>query len=701
MSALLLRLPVALAVALIVPMATAGLLQQIGGWNPVAGAASLLVGLVLGVTVARRLPTDPPAFVGGSTADASRIPALVLLVVCVGFGAWVSLTHGEHVVVRRDPGAYATYALSLATFGGVPLDPRLDAFGLAQADPWVRVSSAANYGLLVDGPGGVRQLVSPQFLVGMPSVLSLGWWAAGWTGLFAVPAVVASAALAAFAALATLVVGPRWAVLAAALLAVSQPFVLVSRQTFSEPLSMLYLFTAATVALLAVRSCEDARRSLALGVLAGVLLGANLFVRIDAYRELVLLLPLAAVLVGMRHPAGRGLLGGAAMTALPASLATVWWSSPYVADVDSSLTPLLSGGAVLAVLSAVGVLVGRWLARRWAAGPPPWVTAVGRTVPGAFAGVLLLAGLLLASRPLWLVDRREPYINGQDTFVEALQTSQGLVADGTRTYAEASVTWLVWWVGPALALLALAAAVVATRRGTARVLAGSAPGWLLPLAIAVAVSVLALYRPAITPDHPWADRRYVSVTLPAVILLATVATAWLVARAGAVRSWAGTAAGVALVAALVLPTVAPTLPMVGTRTELGQVDAVESVCRTVGAVGERPAVIAVGFRARVEWTPVVRARCGAPLIGLAEPATPTEETIAEAVSRAAAGARAAGYDPVLLVGEASTAAELGASLGLTMEQVVDLETTEPERLLIDRPTSPRPLVVQAWVAPLP
>ena len=691
MSRLVLRLPVALAVALLVPMAVAGLLQQLGAWTAVPAVPSLLVGMVLGVVVARSLPV--PAVPSRAYAGIGLLAA--------AFGVWVALTHGEHVVVRRDPGAYATYALSLVRFGGVPLDPQLDVFGLAQGEPWVRTSSAANYTTVQDTADGPVRVVSPQFLVGMPAVLSIGWWLAGWTGLFLVPAVVSAVVLVAFGALAAAVVGPRWAVLAVGVLALAQPFVLVSRQTFSEPLSMLYLLTSATVVVLAVRARADARVAARLGLLGGALLAANLFVRIDAYREIVLLVPLAAVLVGIRHPAGRGLLAGAALTGVPAALATSWWDSVYVADVASSLRPLLLAGAVLTVLSVLGVLGGRWLAGRWSAGAPAALLRVRRAAPDVVAGLLCVSLVALASRPLWLVDRREPYINGQDTFVEGLQGQQGLPLDGTRTYAENSVTWLAWWLGPVLLVLAAVVAVVAVRRALTALLRGDAPAWALPLGIVVAVSLLALYRSAITPDHPWADRRYVTVTLPALVLLATVGVAAVAERVRRVGVRPARAVVALLCAALLLPAAAPTLPMLGARTELGQVAAAEEVCASLREAGPRPAVLAVAFRARVEWTPVVRARCGVPVVGITDPGSPTEETRAEVLRRAAAGARAQGYTPVLFAGDEATARQLASGLDVSMEQVVRLETTEPARLLTERPTTTQDLYVEAWVAPAP
>ena len=163
-----------------------------------------------------------------------------------------------------------------------------------------------------------------------------------------------------------------------------------------------------------------------------------------------------------------------------------------------------------------------------------------------------------------------------------------------------------------------------------------------------------------------------------------------------------------LTAAVVVPTALATLPLATTRTEVGQVAATESVCAALAAAGDRPAVVTVGFRARVEWAPVVRARCGVPLVGIEPPmagaagtAGPVEETLGDVLARVAAGARAHGYDPVVLVGDLGSAQTVADHTGVSLPPVVSLVTQEPARLLEERPLTTRDLPVDAWLAPLP
>ena len=70
---------------------------------------------------------------------------------------------------------------------------------------------------------------------------------------------------------------------------------------------------------------------------------------------------------------------------------------------------------------------------------------------------------------------------------------------------------MIWYVGIPVVILATLAAAVLTRR----LVRGGEFGWLLPLAVIGWTTFTTLYRPAITPDQPWASRRLVPIVIPA------------------------------------------------------------------------------------------------------------------------------------------------------------------------------------------
>jgi hypothetical protein len=306
--------------------------------------------------------------------------------------------------------------------------------------------------------------------------------------------------------------------------------------------------------------------------------------------------------------------------------------------------------------------------------------------------------------------------------IASLQRQQNLTVDGARTYAERSVEWLLWYVGPITATVALGVAAVLAARAVRWWLAGGtdrAPGWLLPFGVALGSTLLTLYRPAITPDHPWADRRLVPVVLPATVLAATAGAAWAVRRTarkgtapaagGATRQTArrspthrvpATTAAVAVAAVLALlgPAAWATAPLADRRTEVGQPAAVDDVCRAL-----RPGDVVVGIedasgglRAPNEWVQVVRGVCGRPSASLVLPSAERRA----ALSRLGALVSGAGGRLVLLAAGEDDAAASGSltALGLRARRATLLRTREDQHLLTRRPETVTVLVIDVWLA---
>lgn len=660
---------VLLGAVVVVPLALAHI------WRPAVALPILLVCAALAVRAVRELPA-PPAPVWAVT---------LVVASALGGAVWVGSTHAEHVVLRRDAGTYALSAQHLATEHQLTVDVAVDALGgpAVVDDPSVTVGSP---GFFEVGDGEGTHVV-PQFLPATPAWLSVGYWVGGWTGLLLVPAFALGAALLSFGALTARLVGPRWSAVATVALTLCQPVLHAGRSTYSEPFALVVLLAGLVVLAEATVSgatgrWHGARR---LGLLAGLVIGGVGLVRVDALREVALLVPLAALLAIRRHGAGGPLAVGLGVaTAVSAAWAALV-SRPYLGQIAGSLVPLV-GGAVVVVL-VCGLWW--WLARRGVGLPD----GVRRRLPGALATLVVLAAVVLATRPLWLVVRQDPDDPGSRV-VAGLQLRQGLTIDGGRTYAEHTVSWLAWWVGVPVLLLALAgAAVLAYRAGN--VLAGERPSaWLGPWVVAVGSTVLTLYRPGITPDHPWADRRLVPVVLPALVLLATGVVARVVRRAR--RRWALpwllTAAVVGPAALLVPPAIA-TWSFLSPQTEEGEVAAVAEAC---AAFEPADTAILLDSRAANEWTQVLRGPCAVPSLVLEVPrGEPVPQATLEHVVQSI---REVGRRPVLVTAESPDPLR---ALGADPRQVVQLRTHEDQRLLERRPDGEAPLDVDLWLAPAP
>jgi hypothetical protein len=417
---------------------------------------------------------------------------------------------------------------------------------------------------------------------------------------------------------------------------------------------------------------------------AGILIGGGVVVRVDALREAVLVVPVVVLGLLRDRPHARTLALWLAVSAAVTTGLTALTSSRYLASIAGSLLPLVALAVVVCVGGALLVVGSR---RGW--GLPG---ALQRRLPVAAAALVVAVGVYLASRPLWQTVRQSPSDPGSKV-VAGLQAMQGLPVDGGRTYAEQSVVWMSWWVGPLALVVALAAAAVLAHRATRAWLdGGDAPAWLGPALVCVGSTVLTLYRPGITPDHPWADRRLV-IALPTVALLvvsaAAVASRWSTRRLPYAVS---AVASVVLAAVLLVPTVWATWHHLDERVELRELAAVDTVCAQF-----RPGDVAlmVDSRAANEWPQVLRGYCGVPALSTTSSLRADHSALSSAVARVGHDVAAHGGRLVLVAADSTASLR---DLGLDRAVVgVDTRVEEDPRLLEQRPDDLVDLPIHVWL----
>jgi hypothetical protein len=411
--------------------------------------------------------------------------------------------------------------------------------------------------------------------------------------------------------------------------------------------------------------------------LAGLLVGLGLLVRIDAVRDLALLVPVVAWLALRRNPCWWPLALGAVAGAGYGVVDALGPTYPYVHDLRSLVKMAVYLGVLLIVVCTVGLLLGR--RRLPATRPPAWVGT-------AAAGVVVVGLVALVSRPLWYVGLGT---GGSVRFIESLQRAQGVLpVDGNRNYAEDSVTWVSWYTGWPTLILAGVALALLTRYavlGRRDPVSGSpASRWVLGLGLPVVSALSVLWSPGITPDHPWADRRLVPTVLPVVALLAV----WSVAAA--TRRWGRPALALGLVLVLV-PAALGSRHLALSPTEAGEPQAVDTAC---AAFGPGEVALLVDARSRQEWTAVLREVCDVPAFGVPGDGSDDVATRAQ-VSEVVARVRAAGGIPVLVAASGNPLPKLADQ---PQRQLVDLHTQEQRRELRHPATGLADLTVQLWRA---
>ena len=547
--------------------------------------------VVLAAVTWRLMPTPLPA------TRATTVGSVAAFVVALGWVAVNAPYAARYVVVSRDPGFLALGGLWLSDNPGAVL-PADDAYAVADA---VAGGSA--------GGAGMAAIDGDLYLQGaklLPGLLAALGWVGGDTAVLAGNLVIGAVALIAVYALTRRLVGPVWGLVPVAALAASIPMTAFSRATYTEPLSLALAFGGLAVAWSAFRA-----RDLRLHALGAAMIGATALVRIDG----------GATAVGLI--AGYGLVAGATILPIPrvrallslgaviaVSLVTLGLgyldlrtTSPrYLADLGPQYRPLLGAFAASIVAALVLALPTVWRPVRSA------LLTHRRRIGVALGGLTGVVALALFSRPLWLISRHGVEGSNYSNLVGALQRRDELGIDPTRTYDEQSVTWLAWYLGwPAVVLgfagLALAVAWAVKRRD---------PRWLIVAAVVGAPSALYLWRVSITPDQIWGVRRFLPVTIPGLLVLATVAVAALWHhRSRWVKGTALLAAGAVVVA----PVLSWRGDLFTTVEQGGRWTEAQRICDAL------PSDKVVVVQAP-SYVPTVRVVCDVQVVAFSEPVTP-------------------------------------------------------------------------------
>ena len=613
-----------------------------------------------------------------------------VLAVVVGFGVLAFATSSGDVLVRRDPGSYAMSATWLSSHGTIQMPDHAAAFGGNDPDLLL-----ASQGFYLQGSH-----VIPQFMTGVPVLLSIAGWIGGVSAVLHGNAFIGMLALLAFAGLVARLVGPRWAPIATFGLALVQPQLDVMRAAYSEPAAQLILLGGLIVVLDALAAARlrpmlataanepallpatDCRRALVVG---GFVMGLVSVVRIDAVADLLPLVPFIGWLAFHRQREWRVLALGVVLGMLAGAFDCVVLTLPYAKHVGSDLAMAGAGFGLGIPAAIVAIRVAWWRQRRG-------VRMTSRRWPTVAAAVVFLGGMFFFLRPHLMTMRSQP-TSGGAYYVQQVQAILHLPDDPTRSYYEDATRWLSWYLGWATLAIALAAACWLAYEVTA----GRRREWLIALLVFLGTAAAVLLRPSITPDHPWADRRFVPVVLPGAVLLAFAGVAALVRRMDTPRMqqaivWSGQIIAVTVGAvAILLPTWAGSRHVFTTQTERGEVALVHQVC---DALQPKDVVIAVGSRAVTEWPGTMGIMCGTPVGYLAG------QDDAAALQRIAQRVHARGGQVMILVSSAGDRSQVPATVDWPPVPIATLETNEVGHTLIKRPDAPWALPFDMWLGRL-
>ena len=470
----------------------------IGHFTPVLTLVlSVLVAVVLVPLGLRWIPGPSPDAWPARHPENARHPkqertpwwaVAAVVAVAIAFGADQVIYHSQFIIVMRDPASYFQFAEWISRHGSLPIPQDRAAFGGAHSSIF-DFASFAYY--------QVGNSVVPQFMAGLPMVLAGAMWTGGANAALVAAPVLGAAALLTFGGLIARLVGPRWAPLAVLALALSMPEQFTSRSNYSEPLAqILFLGGLCLVIDSLSRNRAGGGRvggDRVIAAIAGLALGLTVLVRIDGASDILPMAPYCGLLLLGRRRQALPLIGGVAVGAAYGLIDGLVFSRPYLQTNKSSLVLLALAGALVLVVTLAGAA---------AAVEPGPAGGEGEMAAGRRIGSGCPGRRRIRCPPV-CADSQEPLPKVTEQTIASYQQANHLPVDPTRTYAEQSLHWVFWYVGVPVVILATVAAALLARR----CLRGQAPTWTLPLITFAWTIVTFLYRPAITPDQPWASRR--------------------------------------------------------------------------------------------------------------------------------------------------------------------------------------------------
>ena len=479
------------------------LLADIGIYRPLLVLPIGLVAFVFLFRMARPLldgdgdptPRDPPT--------SSRTCAILAVALSAITAWWNATNSAQHVQINRDGGVYLNAGKWIATHGSFNLRPFPGPF--------------AHNPLLGGISTGMKQqgdhlefALSHMLAAVIAEAQNLG----GNTLMFAAVPILGGFALLSFYLLANRLLGrPIAALGATATLAFVMPQISFSRDSTTEIPIQVLLFTAIWIL------CDRRTlRSPRLAFIAGLLLGLVQAMHIDGLAFIIgLPLVFAFTLLHTKRKArrkvGRGIVWaalGVIVGALLGAFDLVRWNRYYLNFVHGNLERL-AAAVILTIAAAIVIVL---IVRHTNVLP-----AIKRARPAA--GYVVGVLVLIIGFGGWLVRPHiETFRAGNNAMVAYVQRLNHMQVDGTRRYAELSLRWVSWYIGPitlTLAIIGAAGLAVAFVRGSLKLPAQVATFMFAPPALVY------LWRPSITPDQVWAARRFLPTVFPAAILLAFAA----------------------------------------------------------------------------------------------------------------------------------------------------------------------------------
>ena len=313
-----------------------------------------------------------------------------------------------------------------------------------------------------------------------------------------------------------------------------------------------------------------------------------------------------------------GALVGLGLTASLGTFDLQRRSTPYYDALHHRVVTLYAAAGLLAVVAIVLVVL-------WPRLPSLTLQlAARRKRISVLAGWIIAVGLGAA----WALRPAGPAATQSATPAHAaaaadirqLQTMDGLLVSPYRTYAEQTMRWFGWYLGPITVALAIAGLCLLA----ARVIRSGSPAGLILLTLTGPLTAYYLWNPSITPDQIWATRRFVPVSFPLFVVAAAVtldAVATFCATRVGDPAWQRRTLAAGAAGLLAFP-LATTLPVGKFQPQANVLPLILNTCHKIGpnAVVLFTPHDGEGF----EFMQTIRSFCNVPAAQLLTPPAPAQ-----------------------------------------------------------------------------
>lgn len=479
-------------------------------------------------------------------------------IVLAGVIIWAGLNFplaAQHILTNRDPATYANAGAWLVNHDSLAIPvPNL-----------AHVAGASASSLGFDVNPSSQNIINAQGVHLLPALYGITGRIFGMSAMLHFNVIFGALALLAFYTFGRLVLKPKWAALATLVLAASLPFLYFSRDSYTEPLTLMMIFGALAALVYARKS-----KGFVAWILAGVLAGASTLLRIDSYLYLAALAVYLIIILVLAPRADRLALAKKSLAlVVPAALiGLLGWvdvSSLSETYYASQRDRIFDQFEVIVLVVTAGIII---VALAWRTKILAWLKRLARGRGSLALGVIVGAFFLaLLARALVML---------------ALAGAGKAGYSDVENYSnQTTIFWIIYYIGPVLAFAGIAYFAMLW----SKFLRGKQLE-LLPLALLLAAECgLYLLNPRITPDQVWASRRFLPVIFPGFILLGVLA----LERLYAARSFKffgqklETQNFALALAALAIILPAATSAFFWTNRPFGQLDDFETFCQAAGA----------------------------------------------------------------------------------------------------------------------